>query len=74
MTVRTLEINCMTLYLTLESVSWPKPRWYVAGAKPTVWLLLASWSLLMLRHPGSSFFLPGESEAQRRTACEEAVF
>ncbi len=50
MTVRTLEINCMTLYLTLESVSWPKPRWYVAGANPTVWLLSASRSILVLRH------------------------
>ncbi len=25
-TVRTLAISCMTLYLTLESASWPKPR------------------------------------------------
>lgn len=36
MTVRTLAISCMSLYLTLESASWPKPRWNVAGARPTV--------------------------------------
>jgi hypothetical protein len=35
MTVRTLAISCMILYLTLLSLSWPKPRWYVAGARPT---------------------------------------
>ena len=60
MTVRTLAISCMTLYRTLESASWPKPRWNVAGAKPTVWgLLLVSRVILVLRHSGVGFFLPG---------------
>jgi hypothetical protein len=40
MTVRTLAISCMILYLTLLSLSWPKPRWYVAGARPTGYALV----------------------------------
>jgi hypothetical protein len=43
MTVRTLAISCMILYLTLLSTSCPKPRWYVAGARPTMWGIVVSF-------------------------------
>lgn len=56
MTVLTLAMSCIILYLTLLSRSWPKPRWYVPGARPTMVcckrLVLAFLSFAKLRGAG----------------------